>query len=78
MDDIRVTILPRLLDQILRHMRKNCLAYRTEQTYIFWVKRFIYFHNKQHPKVMGSKQIEGFLADLSNTRYSVSIHNVQS
>ncbi|WP_086932854.1 site-specific integrase [Agarilytica rhodophyticola] len=34
-----------------------------------WVKRLIYFHNQQHPKIMGSKQIEGFLADLSNTHY---------
>jgi len=50
-------------------MRQNGLAYRTEQTYIHWVKRFIYFHNKQHPKTMGSKHIESFLADLSNTRY---------
>jgi len=72
MDDIRVTISsssPRLLDQLRLHMRKNALAYRTEQTYIHWVKRFIYFHNKQHPKAMGPKHIEDFLADLSNTRY---------
>ncbi len=72
MDDIRVTISPsssHLLDQFRLHMRKNGLAYRTEQTYIHWVKQFIYFHNKQHPKAMGSKQIEDFLADLSNTRY---------
>ncbi len=72
MDDIRVTISPRsprLLDQVRLHMRQNGLAYRTEQTYIHWIKRFIYFHNKQHPKTMGAKHIENFLADLSNTRY---------
>ena len=72
MDDIRVTISsssPRLLDQLRLYMRKNGLAYRTEQTYIHWIKRFIYFHNKQHPKAMGPKQIEDFLADLLNTRY---------
>jgi hypothetical protein len=69
MDDIRVTISsssPRLLDQLRLHMRKNGLAYRTEQTYIHWVKRFIYFHNKQHPKAMGPKQIEDFLIDFSS------------
>lgn len=72
MDDIRVTISsssPRLFDQLRLHMRKNGLAYRTGQTYIHWVERFIYFHNKQHTKAMGPKQIEDFLADLSNTRY---------
>ena len=72
MDDIRVTISsksPRLLDQLRLPMRKSGLAYRTEQTYIHWVKQFIYFHNKQHPKAMGPKQIEDFLEDLSNTRY---------
>lgn len=72
MDDIRLTIppnSPRLLDQLRLHIRQSGLAYRTEQTYIHWVKRFIYFHKKQHPKTMGAKHIEHFLADLSNTRY---------
>ena len=72
MEDIRVAISPnspRMLDQLRLHMRKNGLSYRTEQTYIHWVKRFIYFHNKEHPKKMDSKHIECFLGDLSNTRY---------
>ncbi|WP_158658125.1 phage integrase N-terminal SAM-like domain-containing protein [Agarilytica rhodophyticola] len=41
------------------------------------MKWVIYFHNKQHPKVLEAKQIEDFLEDLSNTRYcSVNIQHI--
>ncbi|HCO58939.1 MAG TPA: recombinase XerD [Porticoccaceae bacterium] len=59
---------PRFMDQLRLDMRKNGLAYRTEQTYIHWVRRFILFHNKRHPKDMGSPEIEAFLAHLSVNR----------
>ena len=72
MDDIPQPIKegsPRFLDQLRIHMRKNGLAYKTEQTYIHWIKRFIFFHNKRHPKQMGNVEIEAFLCDLSINRY---------
>ncbi|MEZ5528424.1 MAG: integron integrase [Porticoccaceae bacterium] len=71
MDDIRHPIPPsptRFLDQLRLHIRSSGLAYRTEQTYIHWVKRFIYFHRKRHPKDMGASEIEFFLSHLSVTR----------
>jgi hypothetical protein len=40
-------------------------AYRTEQTYVEWIKRFILFHNKHHPKEMGTPEIEAFLSHLA-------------
>jgi len=58
MDDIRHKLQAkptRFLDQLRLHIRQQELAYKTEQTYIHWVKRFIYFHNKQHPKNLGIK-----------------------
>lgn len=72
MDDIRPLVnisSPRFLDQLRIHIRKNGLAYKTEQTYIHWVKRFIFFHNKRHPKQMGNAEIEAFLGDLSINRF---------
>ena len=63
MDDIKHRIPPkpvRFLDQLKLSMRENGLAYRTEQTYIHWVKRFIYFHNKKHPKDMGIRDVQWF------------------
>ncbi|MFQ3324063.1 MAG: integron integrase [Pseudomonadales bacterium] len=68
MDDIpqKLPVKPiRLLDQLRFHMRKSGLAYRTEQTYIHWIKRFIYFNNKTHPKDIGVLEIEAFLNDLA-------------
>jgi hypothetical protein len=58
MDDIRhkpQAKPTRFLDQLRLHIRQQGLAYKTEQTYIHWVKRFIYFHNKQHLKNLGIK-----------------------
>jgi len=36
------------------------VAYRTEQAYVGWVKRFILFHNKRHPSEMGPKRYGRF------------------
>ncbi|MBQ0798206.1 MAG: integron integrase [Porticoccaceae bacterium] len=72
MDDIRHNISPRplrLLDQLRLHIRSSGLAYRTEQTYIHWIKRFIYFHNKRHPKDMGAVEVEAFLNYLGISRH---------
>lgn len=72
MDNIRTTISPespRFIDQLRLHMRAHGLAYRTEQTYVHWVKRFIYFNNKKHPKDLNPVDIELFLSHLSNARH---------
>ena len=71
MDDIRPPIAQvsaRFLDELRLHIRENGLAYRTEQTYLFWIKNFIRFHSRQHPKHMGSHEIEAFLSHLAEQR----------
>lgn len=50
---------PRLLDQVRDKLRLKHYSYRTEQSYIAWMKRFIFFHNKQHLDAMG-KTNSGF------------------
>ena len=72
MDDIQHKIPNkpvRFLDQIRLHIRKSGLAYRTEQTYIHWIKRYILFHRKQHPKDLGMADIETFLSHLAINRH---------
>ncbi|UTW05350.1 integron integrase [Amphritea atlantica] len=65
------------MEQLRQHIRINGLAYRTEQTYVHWIKRFIYFHNKQHPKDMDAVHIEAFLNDLAiNKHCSVSTQKI--
>ena len=45
-------------------MRLRGLSYRTEQTYTDWIKRFILFHDKRHPKEMGVEEIRAYLTHL--------------
>ncbi len=57
-------------------LRARHYSYRTEQSYIQWVRRFILFHNKRHPAEMGTTEIEAFLSHLAtNKNISVSTQN---
>jgi integron integrase len=56
---------PKLLDQIRNKLRVKHYAIRTEEQYLHWIKRFILFHGKRHPKDMGAAQIEAFLTNLA-------------
>ncbi|MEE4203004.1 MAG: tyrosine-type recombinase/integrase [Halieaceae bacterium] len=67
MDDIPVPIAsgtPRFLDQLRADLRARGYAYATERTYLHWVRRFILFHGKRHPREMGQHEIEAFLNHL--------------
>ena len=44
---------PRLLDQVRDKLRVKHYSIRTEQAYTDWIKRYIYFHDKRHPKDTG-------------------------
>ena len=56
---------PRLLDQVRSKLRLLHYAIRTEEAYVNWIRRFIRFHGKRHPRDMGAKEIESFLTDLA-------------
>ena len=56
---------PKLLDQIRNKLRVKHYAIRTEELYLHWIKRYILFHGKRHPKDMGAPQIEAFLTNLA-------------
>jgi integrase len=55
----------KLLEQVQDTIRLKHYSYQTEKTYIYWIKRYILFHNKRHPKEMGSLEIEAFLTHLA-------------
>jgi integron integrase len=59
---------PKLLDVMRNKIRLKHYSLKTEKSYIAWVKRYILFHNKQHPKDMGKVEIEKFLTDLAINR----------
>jgi integrase len=55
----------RLLDQVREVIRVKHYSIRTEDAYVQWIKRFIFFHGKRHPREMGATEIEVFLTDLA-------------
>ena len=60
---------PRLLDQVGNVIRVKHSSIRTEQSYVQWIRRYILFHNKKHPKDMEEKEINAFLKHLAVNRW---------
>jgi len=56
---------PKLLDQVRDRIRLKHYSIRTEKTYLAWIRRFILFHSKRHPKEMGKPEVEMFLTHLA-------------
>src|SRR3990167_6308078 len=56
---------PKLLDQVRDKLRVKHYSIRTEQTYVDWIKRFIFYHGKRHPKDMEARDVEDFLTHLA-------------
>lgn len=55
----------KLLEQVSNVIRVKHYSYKTEKSYISWIKRHILFHDKWHPKDMDSAEIEAFLTHLA-------------
>jgi integron integrase len=56
---------PRLLDRVREAIRVRHYSYRTEEQYVFWVRRYILFHGRRHPLDMGAVEVEAFLSSLA-------------
>ena len=59
---------PRLLDQVRSALRVRHYSLRTEEAYLQWIKRYIFFHGKRHPGEMGEPEITAFLSHLATDR----------
>ena len=55
---------PKLLEQVRTALRTRHYSLRTEETYLSWIKRFILFHGKRHPRDMGGQEVPQFLSHL--------------
>jgi len=60
--------MSKLLDEVRNTMRVHHYAMKTEKSYVQWIKRFILFHLKRHPKEMGKLEVEQFLTWLAVAR----------
>jgi site-specific recombinase XerD len=59
---------PKLLDQLRHALHVRHYSRRTEQAYVSWVKRFIFFHNVRHPQEMAEPEINAFLSHLATVK----------
>lgn len=56
---------PKLLEQVRDRIRMKHYSIRTETQYLQWIRRFILFHDKRHPRDMAAPEIEAFLTHLA-------------
>jgi integron integrase len=56
---------PKLLEQVCEAIRARHYSIRTEDSYLRWIKRFILFHGKRHPREMGGRESQEFLSYLA-------------
>lgn len=64
----KIPHVPKLLDQVREVLRMKHYSLRTEQAYVNWIKRYIFFHDKRHPEEMGEAEIRTFISDLASKR----------
>src|SRR5689334_13716046 len=58
----------KLIDAFREAIRSRHYSRRTEQTYWYWVRYFIFFHGKRHPREMGAAEVSAFLTWLATER----------
>jgi integron integrase len=58
----------KLLDLYREALRVRHYSYRTEVTYLSWVRQYILFHNKRHPREMGTNEINTFITHLATQK----------
>jgi integron integrase len=68
MDGFRPNPSAKLRDQVGEVMRFKHYALRTEEVYWTWIRRFILFHGKRHPREMGAPEVRAFLTHLAAER----------
>ena len=47
-------------------IRARHYSRRTEEAYVHWIRRFVLFHGRRHPREMGSSEVSAFLSSLAN------------
>jgi len=60
---------PRLLDQVRETIRIKHYSRHTEDAYVGWIKRFIFFHGTRHPAELGAEEVRQFVSHLALERH---------
>lgn len=59
---------PKLLDQVRQLLRARRYSLRTEEAYVAWIRRFILFHGKRHPRDLAEADVSAFLGEMQRGR----------
>ncbi len=67
---------PRLMEQVRAEIRARHYSRRTEAAYVHWIRRFIVFHGRRHPRSLGAPEISAFVTWLAvEQRVAASTQN---
>ncbi len=55
---------PKLLEQVRRAIRGKHYSLRTEEAYVDWVRRYILYHGKRHPRELGAAEAREFASSF--------------
>jgi hypothetical protein len=55
----------KLLDRVREVIRLKHYSRHTEDAYVTWITRYLFFHDTRHPEDMGAADIEAFLTHLA-------------
>lgn len=65
------------IETVRSEIRLRGYSYKTEKSYLTWIRQYIYFTNKQHPKDLGPKEVKDFLTFLALDR-NVAVNTQKS
>jgi integron integrase len=65
----------RLLDQVVWCCRRRHSSVRTAEAYVYWSRRYILFHEKRHPKLLGQHDVQRFLDSLVSANVAALTHS---
>jgi integron integrase len=65
-----------LLEQVRARLRERRYSRRTEEAYVFWIRRYVLFHGRRHPRDLGASEVRDFLSALATRdRVAASTQN---
>jgi integron integrase len=67
----------RLYDRVVEVLRTRHYSRRTEQAYIHWIRRFILFHARAHPRELAEGDVNRFLTHLAAVGHASACHVLQ-
>jgi len=74
-DRLQPSLKPRLLDRVREALRLRHSP-RTEQAYVHWIRRYVFFHQLRHPSDMDQEDVKRFLSHLAiDEKLSASTQN---